>query len=125
MAEYFTIEAADEADPIDPALLRDLKDLLRNDDGFDLGVSLKDRPPAPGEQGAIVVALEIIAVVTPLGRSFAGVLKHWVDKHKLSVKVSREGDDYSVQLSGGHSHDVERLIEMLEKGKGAEHRNGD
>ena len=75
--------------------------MLRKDEDLDLGVRLEDRPPGPGEQGAVPVALEIIAVATPLGTAFAGVLNHWIDKHKLSVNVRRKGDNYSFQLSGG------------------------
>jgi hypothetical protein len=125
MAESYTIEPADDSVPIDPRLLRELRDLLRKDEDLDLGVRLKDRPPAPGEQGAIPVALEIAAAATPLGTAFAGVLKHWIDKHKLSITVRRKGDDYSFRLSGGNIQDAERLIAELERGSGAEPDDGE
>lgn len=115
MVESYTIESADDNVPIDPRALRELRDLLRKDEDLDLGVRLEDRPPEPGEQGAIPVALEIIAAATPLGTAFASVLKHWIDKHKLSVNVRRKGDNYSFQLSGGNIGDVERLITNLGK----------
>src|ERR1700761_4923549 len=92
MAEFYTIEAADDSVPIEPRLLRELEELLREDGDLDLGVRLKDRPPAPGEQGAIPVALEIIVAAVPLGRSFADVLKRWIDKNKVTVKLRRKGD---------------------------------
>jgi hypothetical protein len=63
MAETYTIESAEDGVMIDPRYLRELRDLLRADDDLDLGVKLRDRPPAPGEQGAIPVALEIVAAV--------------------------------------------------------------
>jgi len=119
MAEYYTIESADDAVPIDPGQLRELRDLLRDDDDLDLGVRLLDRPPAPGEQGAIPVALEIAAAATPLGTAFASVLRHWIDKHKVSLRVRRK-DGASLQLSAGNVKDAERLIEMLDWG-GGEH----
>jgi len=125
MAEFYTIESADVSDPINPRLLRELRGLLRADEALDLGVRLKDRPPAPGEQGAIPVALEIVATATPLGTAFASVLKHWIDKHKLSVRVRRKGDDYSLQLSGVNVQDAERLIAKLERGSGAAPGDGD
>ncbi len=125
MAETYTIESADDSVPVDPRLLRELRDLLREDEDLDLGVRLKDRPPAPGEQGAIPVAVEIITAATPLGTAFAGVLKHWIDKHKLSIKVGRKGDDYSFELSGGNLRDAERLIAKLTSASGAEPADGD
>jgi hypothetical protein len=125
MAETYTIESADDSIPIDPRLLRELRDLLREDEDLDLGVRLKDRPPAPGEQGAVPVALEIIATATPLGTAFAGVLKHWIDQHKLSIKVRRKSDGLSYELNGMNVRDAERLIAKLERGSGAESDDGD
>ena len=114
--ETYTIESADDSVPIDPGLLRELRDLLRADEDLDLGVSLKDRPPAPGEQGALPVALEIVSAATPLGTAFAGVLIAWMNKHKVRLKVCRGHE--SVQLSAGNVQDAERLIAML-KGEAA------
>jgi Effector Associated Constant Component 1 len=114
--ETYTIESADDSVPIDPGLLRELRDLLRADEDLDLGVRLKDRPPAPGEQGALPVALEIVSAATPLGTAFAGVLIAWMNKHKVRLKVCR-GDE-SVQLSTGNVRDAERMIAML-KGEAA------
>jgi hypothetical protein len=121
MAEFYTIESADDSVPIDPRLLRELRDLLREDEDLDLGVSLKDRPPARGEQGAIPVALEIIATAMPLGAAFAGVLKHWIDKNKVTVKLRRKGDnDITIEVSAANVEDAERLIAKLEKVNGAQ-----
>jgi Effector Associated Constant Component 1 len=112
MAESYTIESADDSAPIDPKLLRELRDLLREDDELDLGVKLRDRQPVPGEQGAIPVALEIISTATPLGTAFAGVLIHWIGKHYgASIKL-RKGDA-SIQLSGVNAKEAERLIAQL------------
>jgi hypothetical protein len=124
MAEFYTIESADDSVPIDPRLLRELRDMLREDEDLDLGVSLKDRPPARGEQGAIPVALEIVATAMPLGTAFAGVLKHWIDKNKVTVKLRRKGDDYTLEVSGVDFEDTERLIAKLEKGNGAVSADG-
>lgn len=111
MASTYVIESGDDADPIAPRFLRELRDMLRDDEELDVGVRLKDRQPAPGEQGAVPVALEIIAAATPLGTAFAGVLKHWIDKHKLSIKIRR--GDLSFQLSGVNSEEAERVIAAL------------
>jgi hypothetical protein len=118
MAETYTIESADDSMPIDPTLLRELRDLLREDDDLDLGVTLKDRPPAPGEQGALPVALEIIAAAGPLSTACASVLKHWIDQHKLSIKVRRK-DGTSFDFSGGSVQDAERLFATMVGGNGA------
>jgi hypothetical protein len=115
MAESYTIESADDSAPIDPKLLRELRDLLREDDELDLGVKLRDRQPAPGEQGAIPVALEIISTATPLATVFASVLKHWIGKHNgISIKISHKGDNASIQISGANAKEAERLIAKFE-----------
>lgn len=111
MAETYTIESADDSAPIDPKLLRELRDLLREDEDLDLGVRLKDRQPAPGEQGALPIALEIVSTATPLGTAFAGVLMHWINTRKVRIKV-RRGDE-SVEVSAGNIKDAERAIAQL------------
>jgi hypothetical protein len=85
---------------------------------------LKDRPPAPGEQGAIPVALEIIAAATPLSGAFLSVLKHWIDRHKVSVKV-RLKDGRTFQFSGGDADDAARLFAQMVGGNGAATGHGD
>jgi hypothetical protein len=119
MAEIYTIESADDDVPIDPKLLRELRDMLREDDDLDIGVSLKDRPPAPGEQGALPVALEVVSSAATLSKPFASVLSHWIDRHRVSVKVSRKGGD-SFEFSAGNVKDAEWLITKLNLGGGAE-----
>jgi len=111
MTETYTIEPANDSVPIDPDLLRELRDLLREDEDLDVGVRLKDRQPAPGEQGALPVALEIISAATPLGTAFAGVLAHWINTRKVRIKVRRGSE--SVEISAGNVKDAERLIAKL------------
>jgi Effector Associated Constant Component 1 len=119
MAKYYTIESADDSVPLDRRSLRELRDLVRADEDLDVGVRLIDRPPAPGEQGAITVALEIIVAATPLGKAFARVLEHWIDSHKLPpIRVSRK--NYGFEIGSGTVQDAERLIEKLERESGAE-----
>ena len=125
MAGTSTIESADDGAPIDPRLLRELRDMLRNDDDLDVGVRLKDRPPAPGEQGAIPVAIEVLTAATPLGTAFVGVLMHWIHAHRLSIKVSRKGDDVVVELKGMSVQEAERLLAKLGITDGTEPNDGD
>jgi Effector Associated Constant Component 1 len=126
MAETYTIESADDSVPIDPRLLRELRELLREDEDLDLGVRLKDRPPAPGEQGALPVAVEIITVATPLAKIYADVLKTWIHRHKdVSIKLRRKSDGLSIELSGVSVHDAERLIANAGSGGGTELSDGD
>ena len=49
MAETYTVEAADGEAPLDPVLLREMRDLLREHDDLDLGLKLNDHPPEPCE----------------------------------------------------------------------------
>jgi hypothetical protein len=126
MTETYTIESANDSVPIDPRLLRELRDLLREDEDLDLGVRLKDRQPAPGEQGAIPLAVEIITAATPLGRIYADVLKHWIGRHKdVSIKIRRKSDGLTVEVSGVNVRDAERVIATAESGSGAELDDGD
>lgn len=126
MTETYTIESADGGVPIDPRLLRELRDLLREDEDLDLGVRLKDRQPAPGEQGAIPLAVEIITAATPLAKIYADVLKHWIDRHKdVSIKIRRKSDGLTVEVSGVDIRDAERVIARAESGGGAELDDGD
>lgn len=122
MAESYTIESADDSVPINPRQLRELRDLLREDDDLDLGLALKDRPPAPGEQGAIPVALEIITTAIPLGTAFAGVLARWISSHKVRVKVCRGSD--CIEISAGNADDAARLIALLKHGEEPESDSG-
>jgi len=105
------IESADGSEPIDPRALRELRDLLRTDEDLDLGVRLRDRQPAPGEQGAVPVAIEIITAAGPLGTAFATVLVAWLHTRKVRIKV-RRGDD-SVEISAPNVKDAEQLIAKL------------
>lgn len=121
MTGTYTIEAADDGAAIDPRLLRELRDLLRNDEDVDVGVRLKDRPPAPGEQGAVPVALEIVAGAASLGTAFARVLRYWIEKNRLSVEVTNGGDSF--KISAGNIADAERLFAMVEKSADARRRD--
>ena len=118
MAETYTIESADDSVLIGPRLLRELQDLLREDEDLDLGVTLKDRPPAPGEQGAIPVALEIVVAAAPLSTAFTSLLKQWIDTQKVSVKVRRK-DGTSTEVRAGSAGDATRLLARLVGGNGA------
>lgn len=115
MALTYTITSADD-DPIPPAALRELRDLIAEDDDLDLGVRLTDRAPRPGEQGAIPVAVQIVAATTPLSAALASVLKQWIRKHTRSINITRE-DGSSIQLNGVSVEGAQRLIASLDKGK--------
>ena len=119
MAEAYTIEAADGEAPIDPALLRELRDLLHEQRDLDIGLKLKDQTPVPGEQGAIPVALELLAAGTPVVGSVGKVLSQWLISRRVTVKITnRHGR--SLELSAGNAKDAESLLAALaeqDKGK--------
>lgn len=114
MAQTYTIESADDNVPLDPELLRELRDLLRKDEDLNIGVRMKDRPPAPGEQGALAVALEIISAATPPASVLATVLVAWVHARKARITIRR--GDVRIEVRAGSARDIERLIMMPEKG---------
>lgn len=109
MALTYTIMSADDAAPIPPKALRELRDLLVDDDELDLGVRLTDRAPRRGEQGAIPVAVQIVAASAPLGAAFASVLKQWIRKGGPSYRIS-----------GVNVEEAERLIAKMTGADGAE-----
>ena len=119
MTETFTVEAADGRGPIDPRLLRELRELLREDEDLDLGVTLKDRPPAPGEQGAIPVGVEIVAALTPAVAGLAKVLGQWVASRRVVLKVTTPGrEGRSIELSASTAAEAERLLRALTEDDG-------
>ena len=112
MTEAYTVESADGEAPIDPTLLRELRDLLREDEDLDLGLKLKSRPPEPGEQGAIPFALEVLAASTPVAASVAKVLSQWLLSRRVTLKITnRKGR--SVELSAANAKDAESLLKVL------------
>lgn len=112
MAEAYTIEAADGVPSIDPALLRELRDLLRADEDVDLGLKLKSRSPEPGEQGAIPFALEVLAAGAPVAASVAKVLSQWLLSRRVTLKITN-GGGRSVELSAANAKDAESLLAAL------------
>ena len=112
MTEAYTVEIADGGAPIDPALLRELRDLLREDEDLDLGLKVKSRPPGPGEQGAIPFALEMLAAGAPVAASVAKVLSQWLLSRRVTLKITnRKG--CSVELSAANAKDAESLLKAL------------
>lgn len=106
----FTIEAPDGEAPLDPGLLRELRDLLRDDEDLDVGVRLTQRPPGPGEQGAIPVAVEVLALAAPAVGQVARVLREWIVTRRVAVKVTPSGKGRSVEITAGNAKDAERLL---------------
>lgn len=106
----FTIEAPDGEAPLDPGLLRELRDLLRDDEDLDVGVRLTQRPPEPGEQGAIPVAVEVLALAAPAVGQVARVLREWIVTRRVAVKVTPSGKGRSVEITAGNAKDAERLL---------------
>jgi len=115
MTETYTIEAADGDAAIGPRALRELRDLLRDDEDLDLGVRLKDRPPAPGEQGALPVALEVFGTAASLGTAFARVLSYWIEKHRLSVEVRTSNGGAVIKINAANVADAEKLIALAQQ----------
>jgi hypothetical protein len=121
-----TITAADGEPPLDPAFLWDLEDALREEDDLDLGLELKERPPALGEQGAVPIGLEVVAAVTALAKlvvkpfakpfvqTLAEALSDKIRRHGVAVKLVRE-DGRSIDVSAQNAADVPWLEAAVEK----------
>jgi hypothetical protein len=119
MAQTYTIEGADGTEPLDPQALRELRDLLRDDEDLDLGVTLKDRPPAPGEQGAIPVAVEVVAASAPIAGALAKVLGQWIASRRVVLKVTAHGHKVRTIELSANAAEAERLLRSLMEDKGA------
>lgn len=117
MTSTFTVTAADGEPPVDPKFLDELEDALRAQREAQLGLDLKDRPPLPGEQGGIPIALEVIASVTtlarPFARAFATALADNVRKHRpAKIKIDL-GDGKSVELTASDAEDAAKVESVL------------
>ena len=106
----FTVEAADGEEPLGPRLLRELRDLLRDDEDLDIGVRLTQRPPEPGEQGAIPIAVEVLAIAAPAVGQLARVLREWIVTRRVALKVTPGGKGSAVEITAGNAKDAERLL---------------
>jgi hypothetical protein len=107
-----TLGSADDDVPLEPKLLRELRDALRESDDLDLGLKLKDRPPAPGEQGALPVALEVLGLSIPLAGSFAKVLCQWMISRQVTLKVTR-ADGRSIEVTASDTKRPEKLVPLV------------
>jgi len=118
MSETIIVESADADAPLDPKLLREIRDLLREDDDLDLGLKLTNRPPAPGEQGAVPVALEVLSVTSAASRPFAKVFAAWLESRRTSIKLRDHGRELEIDTRTSKPIDVEKLImQFLEEGR--------
>jgi len=112
METSITLGSADDDVPLDPKLLRELRDALRESDDLDLGLKLKDRPPAPGEQGALPVALEVLGLSIPLAKSFTTVVCQWMISRQVTVKVTK-ADGQSVEVTASDAKRPEKLLSLV------------
>ena len=112
METAITLGSADDDVPLDPKLLRELRDALRESDDLDLGLKLRDRPPAPGEQGALPVALEVLGLSIPLAKSFTTVLCQWIISRQVTVKVTK-ADGRSVEVTASDAKRPEKLLSLV------------
>jgi len=120
MAQTYTIEGTADGEPLAPEALRELRNLLRDDEDLDLGVTLKDRPPAPGEQGTIPVAVEVVAASTPIAGALAKVLGQWIASKRVVLKVTATGrKGGTIELSAPNAAEAERLLRSLSEDEGA------
>jgi hypothetical protein len=113
METSITLGSADDDVPLDPKLLRELRDALRESDDLDLGLKLKDRPPAPGEQGALPVALEVLGLSIPLAKSFTTILCQWMISRQATLEVTRNADGKSVKVTASDAKQPERLLPIV------------
>jgi len=107
MSETIIIESADADAPLDPKLLREIRNLLDEDDDHDVGLRLTNRPPAPGEQGGIPVALEVLSVTSTAITPFVLVLRTWLANRSATIEL-RSGDQ-KIKLTAQNG-DVQKLI---------------
>jgi len=110
MSETIIIESADADAPLDPKLLREIRNLLDEDDDLDVGLRLTNRPPAPGEQGAVPVALEVLSVTSKASGPFAKVFAAWIDSRRTLVKLRVHGRELEIDTRTPKALDVEKLI---------------
>ena len=113
MPETIIVESADGDAPLNPRLLREIRDLLREDDDLDLGLRLTNRPPAPGEQGAVPVALEVLGVTSAAARPFAKVFAAWFASRRTTIKLRDRERVLEIDTGDSKPIDVEAMVKQF------------
>ncbi|MFC5803936.1 effector-associated constant component EACC1 [Streptomyces formicae] len=103
---------ADDAD----ALTRSLADWLNDDEDLSGSARLRMVPPAPGEQGGLADAAEVIGAVGPVLDALISGAAVWLVQRarsrRVSVRVSRP-DGTRIALTAGNPQDAAALQAQL------------
>ncbi|MCW2871606.1 hypothetical protein [Actinacidiphila oryziradicis] len=106
-------------------LARSLAKWLNDDEDLSGSARLRMVPPAPGEQGGLADAAEVLSAAGPLADALVGGLFVWlverVRSRRVSFKVTRP-DGACVELSAGSVEEAavvqQQLRQFLDPGPG-------
>lgn len=112
---------ADDAD----SLAQSLADWLNDDEDLSGSTRLRMVPPAPGQQGGLADAAEVLGAVGPVLEALVGGVAVWLAQRcrsrRVSFKVTRP-DGTGIELSAGNPEDAaaveKQLRTFLEPGSG-------
>jgi len=95
--------------------LTDLATWIQERTELDARVTLRTRPPRPGELGGVADAVEVIAVATPLAKVVLGWLNERAKNARVSLKIGKTGGgDVTVEIEAGEAA-TQDLITNLRK----------
>jgi len=84
--------------------LTDLATWIQERTELDARVTLRTRPPRPGELGGVADAVEVIAAATPLAKVVLGWLTERTKNSRVSLKIGRTGGgDVTVEIEAGEA----------------------
>lgn len=97
-------------------LARNLADWLNDDEELSGAARVRMVPPAPGEQGGLADATEMVGAVEPLLSAGVGAFVMWLTERTKSRRVSFRAirpDGAQIQLSAGSSADAASVQKEL------------
>ncbi|MEV6838268.1 hypothetical protein AB0N17_27780 [Streptomyces sp. NPDC051133] len=97
-------------------LARSLAKWLNDDEDLSGSTRLRMVPPAPGEQGGVADAAEVLSAVGPLLDALVGGLAVWVTERarsrRVSFKVTRP-DGTRIELSAGTAQEAAAVQQQM------------
>ncbi|MFG2224545.1 hypothetical protein [Streptomyces sp. NPDC048644] len=99
-------------------LARSLAEWLNDDEELSGAARLRMVPPAPGEQGGLADAAEVLGVVGPVAEALVSCVGVWLVQRarsrRVSLRVSRP-DGTRVELSAGSPEDAAAVEAQLRR----------
>lgn len=116
-ATRVTLEIVETSEGSPDEVLRSLAADLGENEDLGGSVRLLTRPPAPGEQGSAVVAIEVLNAAGPYASALVGGVFGWLAvrtrSRRTRLLVRRRGGD-TIEVEAATPGEAARLLRYLE-----------